>query len=193
MILSLTGSSDAGRVERSNVRVNVRAVLSATVTVHCAVKPPSTVVTVITAVPRAFAVTCPVSSTSATAGSEEDHVTSGKCASAGATVAVRGILASGARVISVTLRVTPVTAIRLTVTTHVPVFPPSTEVAVMVTVPSLRPSILPFSSTVAISGSDVDHVTSFTRESSGSTTGSRVIFSPMNISLSDGLKVTAST
>ena len=64
------------------------ATCSSTVTAHVAVWLPSSVVTVIAALPLPVAVTLPVLSTAATAVFEDVHVTFLLSASAGATVAV---------------------------------------------------------------------------------------------------------
>ena len=56
------------------------------------------------------------------------------------------------------MRVTPVVAIR-TVTTHSATKPPSSEVQVMVALPTLLPVTTPFSSTVATLLSEVFQVT----------------------------------
>ena len=63
-------------------------VAALTVTAHVAVKLPSTVVTVIVALPAPTAVTSPVADTVATVSSDEDQVTLLFVASSGATVAV---------------------------------------------------------------------------------------------------------
>jgi hypothetical protein len=59
-----------------------------TVTVHVAVKPPSTVATIIVVVPAVTGVTTPLA-TVATAGALEDQVRLLSVASAGATVATK--------------------------------------------------------------------------------------------------------
>jgi hypothetical protein len=78
------------------------------VTKHCAVKPPSTVVTIITDVPAANPVTRPVEETVATELFTDAHVTALFVAVFGATVAVSCSVLPSNTVVAV-LTVTPVT------------------------------------------------------------------------------------
>ena len=81
-----------------------------TVTVHVAVLLPSSVVTVIVAVPAAIAVTIPLSLTVATLGSLLLHVTALFVASEGVTVAVSCTVSPISSVFSVGSTLTPVTS-----------------------------------------------------------------------------------
>jgi hypothetical protein len=82
-----------------------------TVTTHVAVKPPSTVVTVIVDVPTVNGVTTPLTDTVTIAGALEDQVTLLLVASVGTTVATNVPVASPAVKAMVALfKVTPVTA-----------------------------------------------------------------------------------
>ncbi|MNV80200.1 hypothetical protein D3C71_1737920 [compost metagenome] len=76
-----------------------------------AVKPPSSVVTVIVAVPAAFAVTTPSSSTVTISSSLLLQMTFGFAASSGSMIAVRLMLPPVARLNSVRFTLTPVTGI----------------------------------------------------------------------------------
>ena len=82
-----------------------------TVTVQVAVKPPSVVFAVMVAVPFAFAVTTPVTETSATLLSELVQVTRLLSASAGATVALSCAVSLTSKLTAVLSSETPVTAI----------------------------------------------------------------------------------
>ena len=121
--------------------------------------PPSFVVTVIVAVPAAFAVTKPEDETVATDVLLEDHVTDLSVALDGVTVADNVWVSPTVIVRLVWLRLTPVTAIGFTVTEQVAVFFPSSVVAVMTTVPTFTADTFPFESTVATLELELDQVT----------------------------------
>ena len=89
--------------------MKLSAGFSLTVTTQVAVKPPSTVVTVISASPTVTAVTLP-SATVATPSSLEVQVTLLSVAFSGSTVAVRLALSPSVRASSAASRLTPVTA-----------------------------------------------------------------------------------
>ena len=119
---------------------------------HVAVRPPLSVLTVITAVPGAIAVTLPPWSTCAPAVLLEDHVRPLSVAFVGARVAVSWLVASGASVSVLLLSLTDVTGREsvATVTLVVAVILPSSLVTVILAVPALRPVTIPSSLTVAI-------------------------------------------
>ena len=135
-----------------------------TVTSQVAVKPPSTVVTVIVAVPPPTALTLPSPSTVATSGLLEDQLTAGFVAFVGSTVAVSFPLAPLFNFSVLLSRETLVTA------TSSPVFtiliaqeaswPPSSVFTVNVTSPSPTVLTLPSLSMVAIESLLEDQVTS---------------------------------
>ena len=122
---------------------------------------PSFVVTVIVALPGFWATTLPSCSTVATSGLLLLHVTSLFAAASGVTVAT-SLLPSPTE--SSTLLVfspTPVTAtgVSLTVTSQLAVLPPSSVVTVIVVVPGVCPTTLPFWSTFAMLSLSLLHVT----------------------------------
>ena len=119
-----------------------------TVTEQDAVLPPSLVVTVIVALPPAFAVTTPVAETVATEVLLEDQVTDLSVASDGETVAVRVRLSPATMVKDIWSRLTPVTGMT-TVTLQVAVLPPSLVVTVIVVVPAAFAVTTPVDETVA--------------------------------------------
>lgn len=121
--------------------------------------PPSVVVTVIVAVPAAFAVTTPEEDTVATEVLLEDQVTDLSVAFDGVTVAVKLCVSPTVMVRLVWFRLTPVTVIGFTVTEHVAVFPPSSVVAVMTAVPTFTADTFPLESTVATLELELVHVT----------------------------------
>lgn len=122
-----------------------------TLTVQVAVNPPSTVRTVITAVPPPTAVILPVASTVATDVLLELHVTALLFASAGLMVAKIVPLVPGCKVMLDLLSVTPVAGCR-TVTVQEAVLPPSAVLAVITVVPPVSAVTLPVASTVATAG-----------------------------------------
>ena len=121
--------------------------------------PPSVVVTVIVAVPVAFAVTTPEEDTVATEVLLEDHVTDLSVALDGVTVTDNVWVSPTAIVRLDWFRLTPVTAIGFTVTEQVAVFFPSSVVAVMTAVPTFTADTFPFESTVATLELELDQVT----------------------------------
>ena len=145
-----------------------------TVTVHVAVLPPSTVVTVMVAVPFAFAVTTPFA-TVATAVLLLLHVTALFAALSGATVATSvAVSPAASSSTAFVFRVTPVTATGIsTVTSHVAVLPPSTVVTVMVAVPFAFAVTTPFA-TVATAGLLLSHVTALFVAFAGATVAASV-------------------
>lgn len=110
-----------------------------TVTSQVAFFPPSTVVTVMVAVPTVFAVMTPVEETVATAVLLEDQVTDLFVALVGVTTAVSVSVSPTVMVRVVWFRLTPVTATvaALTVTVQEAVLLPSTVLTVIVAVPAL--------------------------------------------------------
>ena len=129
-----------------------------TVTVQVAVLFPSTVVTVIVAVPAALAVIVPLL-TVATVVLLEDHVTFWLVAPVGVNVKVRFCVPFTLREIVFGVSVTPVTAtaVLLTVTAQVAVLFWSAVVTVIVAVPAALAVTVP-SLTVAMAASLVVHV-----------------------------------
>lgn len=119
-----------------------------TVTVQLAVLLPSSVVTVIVAVPSALAVTNPVEETVATEVLLLVQVTFLFVALEGYTVAVSVPVAFGASVIEVLFKLTLVTGI-VTVTEHVAFLLPSSVVTVIVVVPAPLAVTNPDAETVA--------------------------------------------
>ena len=130
----------------------------ATVTVQLAVRLPSSVVTVITAVPAETALTTPFSSTVATSALSLAQVILPLVAFSGATVAVSVPVSPTVRDISSLSRLTPVTG-TVTVTVQLAVRLPSSVVTVMTAAPAETAVTTPFSSTVATVSSLLVHVT----------------------------------
>ena len=91
--------------------LSTATVLGLTVTAHVAVFPPSAVVTVISAVPTALAVTVPSFPTVATSSLLDFQVTFLFVALSGVTVAVSFSVLPTSMVVAVLLRLTPVTEI----------------------------------------------------------------------------------
>ena len=122
---------------------------------------PSTVVTVIVAVPAFLAVTTPEVETVATVVLLDDQVTLLFVALDGDTVAVSVCVWPSVSVRLVWFRLTPVTGTvgALTVTEQVAVLPPSVVVTVMVVVPALFAVTMPDEETVATDVLLEDHVT----------------------------------
>ena len=169
------------------------ASISVTVTVHSVVLFPSAVVTVIVAVPAAFAVTFPSLSTVAIAPSLLLHVTFLLVAFAGATFALSFALFPFVSVSEVHLSDTPVTGIP-TVTVHVAVLPPSFVVTVIVAVPADFTVTFPSLSTVAIASSLLLHVTLLLVAFVGATVAVSFAFPPaatVSVVLSSDTPVTA--
>lgn len=119
------------------VTLSTGMVAEVTVTSQPAVCPPSTVVTVMVAVPSSTPVTVPVLSTVATVGLLLDHVTSGLVASSGATVAMSRRVSSAGREAEERLSTTRVTGTtsRVTVIRHRALWLPSRVVASTVVSP----------------------------------------------------------
>ena len=115
--------------------------------------------TVIVAVPAAFAVTKPEDETVATDVLLEDQETDLSVALDGVTVADNVWVSPTVIVRLVWFRLTPVTVIGFTVTEHVAVFPPSSVVAVMTAVPTFTADTFPLESTVATLELELVHVT----------------------------------
>jgi hypothetical protein len=130
-----------------------------TLTAQAAVLPPSSVVTVIVAVPAATALTTP-SVTVAIEGALVSQVTLLFVALAGVKMATRVWLPPTARLIEVLLKETEATGISvgLTLTAQVAVLPPLSVVTVMVALPAATALTTPFV-TVAIEGALLLHVT----------------------------------
>ena len=126
-------------------------VWACTVTAQVAFFPPSFVVTVIVAVPAAFAVRTPEEDTVATDVLLEDQVTDLSVAFEGVTAAVNVWVSPTVIESDVLLRPTPVTETvwAFTVTEHVAVFPPSVVVTVIDTVPAAFAVTTPEEETVA--------------------------------------------
>jgi len=131
-----------------------------TVTVQEAVLPPSTVVTVIDAVPTLTPLTTPLVDTVATAVLLLLHVTFWFVALAGVIAAVRSSVPPTTMPVDVLFRDTPVTgtAVLLTVTIQEAVLPPSAVVTVIVAVPALTAVTKP-PDTVATAVLPLLHVT----------------------------------
>ena len=152
-----------------------------TVTIHDAVKLPSTVVTVMVAVPSFIPVTLPISSTVATVGLLLDHVTALLVAPKGITEAFNCIICPVEMLISLLSRVTPVTGTLPTVTRQDAVKFPSTVVTVILATPVLSPVTFPVLSTCAIVLSLLVHVTALLLALVGVTVAINWISSPISI------------
>ena len=124
-----------------------------TVMILVSVLLPSTVVTVIVAVPGATAVTTPPSDTVATASLLVLHVMFWFVALEGVIVAMRVSVAPGSILTDVRSKDTPVTAtlVGLTVMLEVAVLPPSSVLTVIIAVPGTTAVTTPFE-TVATEG-----------------------------------------
>lgn len=157
------GCIDAAVLSREILVANV-----VTVTIHVAVFDPSTVVTVMVAVPFDTAVTTPDALTVATDVLLLFQLTFVLDAVDGFTVATRVLVPPGLRDSDVLFRLTPVTGI-VTVTVQVAVFAPSTVVTVITAVPHAIPWTLPLSSTVATDSLLLCHVTSLFEAPAGFT------------------------
>lgn len=114
-----------------------------TVTEHIAVKAPSCVVTVITAMPLEIAVILPVSSTVATAVLLDDQLTTLFVASSGEIMAAIESVLPADISREVLLSETPVTG-TVTVTLQLAEKPPSCVVTLIVAVPPAIAVILPY-------------------------------------------------
>jgi hypothetical protein len=153
--------------------------MGVTVTLHIAAFPPSAVFAVIVAVPTVFPVTTPPKSTVAIDELPLDHVTVLFSAFDGATVALSVALSPILTDSVVLLRLTLVTAIGVTVTLHIAVFPPSTVVAVIVAVPTAFPVTTPLELTVTIDVLPLDHVTALFAAFAGATVALSAATAPM--------------
>ena len=149
------------------------AATSATVTTQDAVKPPSSVVTVMVAVPALMPLTVPLF-TVATLASLVDQLMFLLVALLGDTVAVRVVFAPVSRLALVLFKDTPVTEIGLTWTSQVAVKPPSSVVTVMVVSPGFNAVTTP-SLTVATASLLEDQVTFLFVASFGETVATKVI------------------
>ena len=141
--------------------------------------PPSFVVTVMIAVPTAFAVTTPLF-TEAILGALLDQVTDGSSALVGEIVAVRVIVSPIDREEDIVESVTPVTGtgIGSTVIEHDAVFPPLIVFAVMVTVPADTPVTTPSAETKATESFVLLHVTDLFAALEGETVADKDIELP---------------
>ncbi len=172
-------------------RVTADASTGLTVTAQVAFASPQAAVTV--ASPGATAVTLPVASTVATASSELVQVTVGSVTSSGDTVAVSVNSSPGYTSFSVASSVTADASTGLTVTVYSPVMLPL--VAVILASPRATPVTTPCSSTVAMSGAALAHVTSLRVALSGATVAVRARVPPrvMSLAPSAAEMVTADT
>ena len=148
--------------------------LSLTVTLHVAVLPPSSVVTVMVASPAFTPMTLPLA-TVATASLLDFQVTFWLVAFSGVMVAVRVSLSPTKMLVAVLLSFTPVTltSLSLTVTLHVAVLPPSSVVTVMEASPAFTAVTLPLATVATASLLDFQ-VTFLLEASLGATVAVRV-------------------
>ena len=151
-----------------------------TVTEHVAVFDPSVVVTVIVAVPAAFAVTTPLEDTVATVVLLEVHVTDLSVAFEGSTVAVKVSVSPTVMDRELLFRLTPVTDTFAadTVTVHFAVLDPSFVVTVIVAVPAAFAVTTPEEETVATDVLLDVHVTDLSVAFDGNTVAVKVWVSP---------------
>ena len=151
-----------------------------TVTAHVAVLAPSFVVTVIVAVPAAFAVTTPLEDTVATVVLLDFHVTDLSVAFDGNTVAVKVSVSLTVMERELLFRLTPVTETfaAWTVTVQVAVFDPSVVVTVIVAVPAAFAVTTPLEDTDATEVLLEDHVTDLSVALDGNTVAVKVSVSP---------------
>jgi len=171
-----------------------------TVTVQVAVRPPSTVLTVMTAVPALKPVTSPAELTLATDSLAVDHITAGFVADDGATVALSVEVLPTSRPSVLLFKDTPVTGIGagVTVTEHVSVRPPSDVVTVMTAVPAATAVTSPSLLTAAAAALLVVQTTAVLLAFDGSTSAVRFSVSPatmfriflFRLTLSTGMNVT---
>ena len=143
--------------------------IGVTVTKHVAFLLPSSVVTVIVVVPTDFAVTTPELDTVATLVLLLVHVTFLFAALLGDTVAVNVLILPFTMLIVLELKVTPLTLIGVTVTSHVAFLLPSSVVTVIVAVPTDFAVITPVEDTVATLVLLLVHVTFLFSASLGDT------------------------
>jgi len=132
-----------------SVGVGTGGPVPVTVITLVAVRAPSTVLTVIVAVPALTAVTSPVLLTVATAVLLELHVTLLSEAFAGTTVAVSCCAVPAVNAAVAGVKVTDVTGTAVTITSLAAVRAPSTVLTVIVAVPAPIPKTLPVSLTMA--------------------------------------------
>ena len=176
-------------------------VLLVTVTVQVAVLLPSTVVTVIVAVPSAMAVTTPDAETVATAVLLLDHVTALFVAVLGATTAISVPVLPSSIESVVASSDTPVTdtvgggggGAAVTVTVAVAGKLPSAVVTVMVAVPAATAVTTPVGETVATAPLDVAHVTDWFVAVMGKTLAVSVPVVPATSDSEPGVSVTPVT
>ena len=149
-----------------------------TVTSQVAVLPPSSVFTVMVALPAFIAVTLPFD-TEATELLLDDHVTFLFVALSGLTVAVRVSSSPSVRVADDLSNVTPVTGYTLafTVTSQVAALPPSSVLTVIVALPAFNAVTLPFD-TEAMERLLLLHITVLFSASFGEIVATRVADSP---------------
>ena len=133
---------------------------------------------VIVALPASFAVTTPFELTVATFGLLDVHLTLLSVVFEGITVALRVADLPITSVRLLLLRLTDEGLTFLTVTVHLPVLPPSTDVHVIVTLPGLIAVTTPFAFTFAILVLLDVHFTSLTEAFEGVITGLRVSVLP---------------
>jgi hypothetical protein len=165
-----------------------------TVTAQVAVLLPSSVVTVMAALPAAMPVTNPLDDTVATELALLLHVTFWLVALAGAILAIKVSVLPTLRLRDVLFKVTPVTvtADALTVTAQVAVLLPSTVLTVIVAVPAAMPVTKPFV-TVAIVGALLLHVTALFVALAGATVAVKVSVPPTIMLVDVLFKVTPVT
>ena len=168
-----------------------------TVTLQVEFLLPSSVVTVIVAIPVLTAVIFPTLSTVTIVGFEDVHATTLFIAFVGFTVASKISVAPTIREAEVLFKLTEVTLTIglsiVTVTVQVEVLLPSTVVAVMVTVPAPIAVIFPALSTVAMVLSDDVHVTALFVALLGLIVDVKVSVSPIanaSVDLSKAIDVT---
>jgi len=154
---------------------------------------PSTVVTIMVAVPGATPVTTPSADTWATAGLVVLQVKARLVALAGSTVANSCCGVPTVTVVTSGSKVTPVTATGFTVMVLVAVKPPSAVVTVIVAVPGATAVTRPAVLTVAIAELLVPHVTFRLVAFAGSTVGTRAVVAPTTRLAADGATETLVT
>ena len=166
-----------------------------TVTVQVAVLPPSLVLTVIVAVPAAFAVTTPEEETVATDALLEDQVTDLSVAFEGVIVADKVWVSPTVMVIDVLFKLTPVTDTfaAVTVTVQVAVLPPSLVFTVIVAVPAAFAVTTPEEETVATEVLLEDQVTDLSVAFEGVIVADKVWVSPTVMDMDVLLRLTPVT
>jgi hypothetical protein len=172
-----------------------------TLKVQVAVLPPSTVVTVITALPADTPVTTPLADTEATLEVLLLHVTDLFIAFEGDTVAISVSALPTVRLAELLFRETPVTAVLVppppltafTVTVQVAILPPLSVLTMMVALPADIPFTKPVSETVALSGETLLHITALFVALAGVTEANRFSVPPTPTDIAVLFKVTPVT